>query len=158
MYQGQITIDSLRGEHIAIRGQMELVRGLTREWESLLTSAEPIKHGDEQYKTLTDKLASLRQAMGYLEDGLRNHHGHEAALMPPLVGDLLWKAIWLEHAEILKMMNEINSLVLKASLEAFLEKGTNTIQKIDDLRSFASAHSIREDGILLFLKKLPELK
>ena len=158
MYQGRVTIDSLISEHVAIRGHMEYLRGLTREWERLLTSKGPIKNGGEQDKALTDKLANLRQAMGYLEDGLRNHHSHEATIMPPLVGDLLWKAIWLEHSEMLKMTNEIKSLVLNASLEAFLDKGTYTMQKIEDLRSFASTHSIREDGILLFLKKLPELK
>lgn len=95
--------------------------------------------------------------MGYLEDGLKDHHAHEDQVMPPLVGNLLMKAIWIEHGEMLKMMDEINSLVINASLEVFLKKGTYIMQLINDARRLASAHSTREDGMLLFLKKLPEL-
>jgi hypothetical protein len=158
MYQSKVTIDSLIGEHIAIRGHMEMIRASTREWEQLLGSGERVLQDRAQLQILADKLASLRQAMSYLEDGLRNHHAHEAELMPSLIGNLLWKAISLEHDEMLKMMDEINSLILNPGLEVFLENGTRTMQKIDTLRGFASAHSIKEDGILLFLKKLPNLQ
>lgn len=158
MYNGQSTIDSLLGEHVAIRGQMQLLLALTREWEKLLESKESIFQNPEKLQALGEKFKSLKQALGYFEDGLKNHHQHEDQVMPPLVGNLLMKAIWLEHGETLKMSDRINSLVINNTLENFLKKGTYIMQLIDELAIFAGAHSSKEDGILLLLKKLPELK
>ncbi len=158
MYYSHVTIDSLIGEHVAIRGQMELIRGLTQDWGHLLDSKELVPQNQDQLQALMDKRSSLKQAMGYLEDGLKNHHAHEDEIMPPLAGSLLMKAIRIEHEEMLKMMDNINSLVINANLEVFLKKGADLIQLINDLRKFASIHSSREDGILFFLKRLPEGK
>jgi hypothetical protein len=158
VYYSQATVDSLIAEHIAVRGQMELVRGLTRDWEELLASKEPVRQSQDWLQTLTNKRSSLRQAMGYLEDGLKNHHAHEDEVMPALVGTLVMKAIRIEHGETVNMMDEINSLVINASLEVFLQKGADIMAMINEICRFASAHSTREDGILLFLKRLPELK
>jgi hemerythrin len=158
VFHRQVTIDSLIGEHIAIRGHLELIRGLNRDREKLLVSAKPTQQDYGRFKVLEDKLASLRQAMAHLEDGLKDHHHHEEDVMPPLVGELLMKAIQIEHSETLQTMGEIRSQVASTNPEDFLEKGTNLIQRIDELCSFATSHSLKEDGILLFLKKLPELK
>jgi hypothetical protein len=158
MYHSLVTIDSLIGEHVAIRGQMELVRGITQEWEELLTSRESLQQSPDRLQTLEEKRSGLKQAMGYLEDGLKNHHAHEDKVMPDLVGNLLMKAIRIEHVEMVKMMNEINSLVVNESLGVFLEKGNYIMQLINNMRNVASSHSTKEDGMLIFLKKLPELK
>jgi len=37
----------------------------------------------------------------------------------------------------------------------FLEKGKEVIQSINDLVTFCSFHSVREDGILYFLREAP---
>jgi hypothetical protein len=158
MFERMPTIEGLMNEHSAIRGQMELVRDLIREWDQLLNPQENTLKSAEKLSVVTAKRRSLVQAIGYLEDGLKNHHSHEERVMPPLVGDLLWKAIRLEHDEMLESVDVIDSLLVNTSIESFIDKGCQIVQSIDDLVRVISSHSIREDEILYFLKKLPELR
>jgi hypothetical protein len=158
MYYSQATVDNLLGEHAAIRGHLDLVIGLTREWKRFLRSYGPVSKSQKKLRDISEKRVSLIQAMGYLEDGLKNHHKHEDEVMPPLIGELLMRAIRIEHSEILEFFIKINSLLVNANLELFLEKGADVMNSIEELSSLASAHSSKEDGILFFLKKLPELK
>jgi hypothetical protein len=102
---------------------MELVRELTKEWDRLLDPQEGVLKSPDKLRAVSAKRRSLVQAMGYLEDGLKNHHLHEDNVMPPLVGDLLWQAIRLEHEEMLEYLDKIDSLLLNAGIEAFVEKG-----------------------------------
>lgn len=155
MYYNRATIDTLIGEHVAIRGQMALVMKLTQEWKGLLTTRESILQSQSRLQSVIEKRNSLIQAMGYLEDGLKNHHVHEEEVFPSLIGELLIKSIRIEHAEMLKMFDDIDPLVTGASIEVFLEKGHEAMQWIDKLSRLASGHSLKEDGILYFLKKLP---
>jgi hypothetical protein len=156
MYYSRATIDNLLGEHIAIRGHLELVVDLTRKWNTLLSSETSLETGTEKRQEVAEKRRGLIQAMGYFEDGLRTHHIHEDEVMPSLVGDLLMKAIRIEHLEMLKLFDKIDAVLINASLEVFLQKGSQVMQWIDDLSGLARAHSSREDGILHFLKRLPE--
>ncbi len=158
MYDRSPTIESLMNEHSAIRGHMELVHELIKEWDKLLDPEEAVLKSPDKMRTVTTKRRSLMQAMGYLEEGLKNHHLHEDNVMPPLVGDLLWRAIRLEHEEMLERLDKVDSLLLNAGIESFVEKGTEIMQSIAGLVRVISSHSVREDGMLYFLKKLPDLK
>lgn len=158
MYYSQATIDNLLGEHVAIRGHLDLVMCLTREWKELLNSQKSILKSRTRLKSVVEKRNALKQAMGYLVDGLKGHHIHEDEVMPSLIGELLMKAIRIEHDEMLQMFNDIDSVVVNTSIEDFLEKGAEAMQRIDDICNLASTHSSKEDGILLLLKKVPELR
>jgi hypothetical protein len=158
MYDRSPTIESLMNEHSAIRGHMELVHELIKEWDKLLESREAVLKSPDKMRTVTAKRRSLVQAMGYLEEGLKNHHQHEDNVMPPLVGDLLWRAIRLEHTEMLEQLDKIDSLLLNSGIESFVEKGEEIMQSIAGMVRVISSHSVREDGMLYFLRKLPDLK
>lgn len=158
MYERMPNIESLMNEHSAIRGQMELVRVLTQEWDKLLAPQENVLKSAEKLSTVAEKRRSLTQAVGYLEDGLKHHHSHEEAVMPPLSGDLIWKAIQLEHGEMLESLDRIDNLLLNSDIESFIEKGSEITHFIDNLVRMISSHSIREDAIFYFLRKLPELQ
>lgn len=158
MYDRQVTVEGLLAEHVAIRGQLKLVHDLTQEWDTIFTARKDILQIEERLKFVAVKRGSLEQALGYLEDGLKNHHLHEEQVLPGLVGNLLWKAIYAEHQETVERFEKINSGIINNSIEDFLREGIQTMQSIDDLWRFASLHSSREDGMLLFLKKALELK
>jgi hypothetical protein len=158
MYDRSPTVESLMNEHSAIRGHMELVQELIKEWDQLFDPQEGVLKNPDKLRAVGAKRRSLVQAMGYLEDGLKNHHLHEDNVMPPLVGDLLWQAIRLEHGEMLEYLDKIDGLLLNAGIEAFVEKGPQIMQSIGAMVRMISSHSVREDGILYFLKKLPDLK
>jgi hypothetical protein len=158
MYYSQATIDNLLEEHMAIRGHLNLVLSLTREWKAVLNLKEAILENPTRMQEVVEKRNGLRQAMGYLEDGLKNHHIHEDEVLPSLVGDLLMRAIRKEHNELLHRFNRIDEVLLNEKVETFFENGNETLQHIDDLCGHARAHSLREDGILYFLKRLPEFE
>jgi hypothetical protein len=58
----------------------------------------------------------------------------------------------------LDRFDRIDSVLQDDRIEVFLENGQDILQQIEDLAGFARTHSTREDGILCFLKELPDLK
>ncbi len=158
MYYSQASIDNLLEEHMAIRGHLNLVLSLIREWKALLNLKESILESPTRMQEVVEKKIGLRQAMGYLEDGLKNHHIHEDEVMPSLIGELLMRAIRKEHNELLHRFNQVDEVLLDEKVETFINKGAETLQHIDELCGQARAHSLREDGILYFLKRLPEFE
>jgi hypothetical protein len=155
MNEGQISIDSLLGEHAALRAHLNLVRGLTREWKLLLDQKISILQSPDKLEFITVKRANLRQAMGYLDDGLKQHHNHEDLVFAPLIGNPLMESIKLEHVEMLKLLENVNNSIINDNIERFLSKGLQIMQTIDEICDLSGSHSSREDGILHFLKKLP---
>lgn len=150
------TVESLMNEHEAIRGHMRQVRESVKGLESLLNRADALHHRPEFLDSVNQKKNDLKQAMGYMEDGLKNHHLHEEAVMPQLVGELIMKAIRLEHTEQYKKFDRLNPLLMSSDLQQFLEKAAYIKEEVEDICQSASLHSIREDGILYFLREVPE--
>ena len=148
-----VTVESLMNEHEAIRGHNRQVRESVKNLDSLLTQYELLDGKPEYLSAIDEKRAGLKIAMGYLEDGLRTHHEHEEQVMPPLVGKLIMQAIRKEHAEMLAQFAKINPL-LNNDTQSFL-KNAAYIKKtvVEDICESSSVHSLREDGILYFLKK-----
>jgi hypothetical protein len=147
------TVESLMNEHEAIRGHDRQVRELVKNLDSFLSQSEIHDGRPEYLAAAEEKRISLKQAMGYLEDGLKNHHEHEEQVMPPLVGELIMQAIRQEHDEMLKQFEKIHSLLVDNDIRDFLKKAAYIQKTIEDICQSASIHSIREDGILYFLKK-----
>ena len=153
----QSTINSLLGEHKAIRGHLNMVLEITSAWKAKLASRKTARISQDEQSEFSDKQAGLRQAMADLEDGLKNHHAHEDEVMPLLVGDLIMKAIRMEHNEMLERFSRIDQVLLD-NLDVVLEKGRDTLEQIEELVHFVRTHSTREDGILHLLEELPGLE
>lgn len=158
MYYSQSAINSLMDEHKAIRGQMNMLIEIMEHWKTRLASWDISQMDDVARQTVSNNLDGLRMAVRDLDDGLKNHHNHEDEVMPPLVGDLIMKAVRMEHDEMLRRFGVINSVLLDEKIETFIQNGLETLQHIEDLAAYARTHSLREDGILHFLKQLPDLR
>jgi hypothetical protein len=158
MNESQVTIDTLLGEHAAIRAHLNIVRGLTRDWKSLLDRRDSILKSPDELRAIDEKRSNLRQAMAYLDDGLKKHHAHEDAVFPLLIGDLLLEAIKLEHNEILKMLEQVNYRIIIDNIADFIKEGPDLMRMIDEVCVLSGSHASREDGILYFLKRLPSPK
>ncbi len=150
------TVQSLLNEHEAIRGHMQQVRGSVKDLESILNQEAKRRNHSEYLAVVTGKQQALKQTWGYLEDGLRMHHAHEDNVMPPLVGDLIMQGIRLEHDEQLRQFNKINPALQDSDVQQFLDKILYIKKTVEDICQSASLHSIREDGILHFLREAPE--
>ena len=59
--------------------------------------------------------------MGYLDDGLKQHHTNEGMIFPSLLGSLLWEALKMEHTETLNLLESINDLVINDNIEKFIK-------------------------------------
>jgi hypothetical protein len=155
MNESLITIDTLLGEHAAIRAHLNILSGLTRDWKNWLEQSDPIFQSPDKLRATDEKRSNLRQAMAYLDDGLKKHHGHEDSIFPRLIGEILLEAIKLEHIEVLKLLEKANYRIINDNGEDFLREGHEVMRVIDEVCDLAAAHALREDGILYFLKKLP---
>lgn len=155
MNESQVTIDTLLGEHAAIRAHLNIVRGLTRDWKSLLDRRDSILTSPDELREIDEKRSNLRQAMAYLDDGLKKHHAHEHSIFPLLIGTMLLEAIKMEHTEILALLEKVNYRIINDNIADFVTEGPELMRMIDEVCSLSASHASREDGILHFLKKLP---
>ena len=147
------TVESLMNEHEGIRGHTRQVLKSLQDLDTLLTTPAVHSRRPEYLDAVDEKRSNLRQAMGYMEDGLKFHHLHEEEVMPALIGDLLMKAIRSEHEEQYVQFTRLNPLLLENDPQRFLDNVTHIKGKIKEICRDASIHSTREDGILYFLKK-----
>jgi DNA-binding transcriptional regulator YhcF (GntR family) len=80
-----------------------------------------------------------------------------------LFGELLMRALLLEHQGIKKQIDEAKSLVAKTKLEGLsqkelLSKKSQIQQKVENILQLVEEHAVREETILKMLKKALEAK
>jgi hypothetical protein len=145
-----IIIENLMNEHEAISGHMRSVCSLLDAWEDETSSAnlQP-----EQVRSLSQKGINLKQTMGYLDDGLKQHHGHEEEAMPALAGEPVMEALKIEHQEITKQMREINFILRDVQPAALVAHYDYLKLIINNLCNLVSLHTSVENTLLVLLKK-----
>lgn len=145
-----IIIDSLINEHTAIAGHMRSVCSLLDVWDEDI-SARALLTGQEQ--SLSQKGVNLKQTMGYLDEGLKQHHKHEEEVIPAIAGELVLEALKIEHREIMKQLGEIN-FVLRDIQPKVLAANFDYLKLIiNNLCNLVSLHSSVENTLLNLLKK-----
>lgn len=147
-----IIIDRLIQEHAAIKGHMKSAsesaedwRGM--EWDNLIN----LTH--EQLQTLNNKRFNLKQMIGDLHEGMKNHGEYEEKILPGLIGEPLMKSIVIEHQEIQKQMREINFVLDKSTPQEFLSNRAYLMHIISYLSQLISEHELKEDTILQLFRK-----
>lgn len=151
-------------EHHNIRGHVKLVGDSVSDLEALfaLQKARP----DwilSSVEALAEKKNKLQQTISSLDEGLRNHFGFEEKLFPPLLGELLMKALILEHRGVKKQIDEAKSLVTNMKLEGLTQKEllsqkSRIQQKVEGILQLVEEHAAREETILKMLKRALEDK
>jgi len=151
-------------EHQAIRQYVKLAGDSVSDWEAL-SSLERARADwiPGRLEILSEKQKRLQQTMSALEEGLKNHFAFEEKALPPLLGELLARALILEHQEIKKEIDKAKSITAEAKLEGLsrdelLSKESNIQQMVDSICQLVEEHATREETILAMMQRALEEK
>jgi len=141
-------------EHHSITESLKLVGDSVAEGEvlrSLRGAGSDWVPG--QPEVLGKKLEKLQQTLSHLEEGLRNHFAFEENNLPPLCGDLLMKAILIDHRKIKKKLGEAKSIVFDAKPDSLSEEelvslGSRIKEAVDNVLNAVEGHARKEQVIL----------
>lgn len=147
-----IMIENLIHDHEAIREHLKQVAKLADDWEQLeqedLDPTDPAITEDLSFKHI-----NLKQTMGYLEDGIRQHQNYEDEILPSLVGEQVMDALKIEHSEIQKQLKEIKFILLNINPNGLLANMDYLKLIISNLCDLLNHHDEVENLILNLLKK-----
>jgi hypothetical protein len=155
-------IDRVIREHQAIRRSIRLSGEAVNDVEALFTiQATQSGWSQSSIADLGGKLSQLLQAVSFMEDGLRNHFAFEEESLPPLLGDLLMKALLREHREVSQQLQDVKGMLSGSRLEGMdqrdlLAKRAVIQQDITDLGQAIEEHAQHEEVILNMLKRTLE--
>jgi hypothetical protein len=147
-------IAGLLDQHRTVRDQAGRVQGSLADHEALdsLEKAR-LDWTPGQFGSLSEKRDRLRDELGELEDGLRKHFRFEEETLPPLLGELLVRALALQHREIGREIAEARSIVAEAKLEGLeredlLIQESRVQQRIGVVLRLVEEHAAKEELIL----------
>jgi hypothetical protein len=155
-------IERVIEEHKKIGGHMKLLGESLNDAEAL---AELEKAFTEwipgRPEAISEKQGRLVRAVSFLGEGLENHFSFEERALPPLLGDLLMRALMLEHREILKEIEEAKSLLGDPQAEGLSREGqlveeSRIQQRIGVMSRRVEDHAEREELILEMVRKALE--
>ena len=157
-------VDRAIEEHHTIKGHMKLVGDSVSDLEALFS----LQNMSPEWKlstpeALPEKQKKLQRTIGALDEGVKNHFAFEERLFPPLFGEVLMRALKLEHREIRKQLSEAKSLVFDTKLEGLnqkelLSKKSQIQQKVEDVLQVIEEHALKEETLLKMVKKALEEK
>jgi hemerythrin len=149
-------------EHHGIRGNMKLAGESVNDLEAIfsLQKAEA-SWSLASTDMLSEKQNKMQQTLSLLEEGLKNHFAFEEKTLPPLLGELLMRALILDHTEIAREIGKVKSIAVDTQLDEFsreelLSQKSRIWQAIDRLYQTVEEHATREEVILKMVKKAVE--
>ena len=112
---------------------------------------------------LAETQKKLQRVMSFLDDGLKKHFAYEEEVLPPLLGELLMRALILEHRETMKEINEGKSIAAQTGLEGLsreelLSKESQIQETINSMGRLVEEHLAKEERILEMLQRALEDK
>lgn len=151
-------------EHHAIRQHVRLVGDSVNDMEALF-NLQKAHSGWAQSSvgTVAEKQRQLGQLIVSLEEGLKNHFFYEEKYLPPILGEILMKALLLEHHDINKDIERAKAAVADTKLEGLpqnelLAKKTELQQMISNICQTVEHHASDEELILKMVKRALEAK
>lgn len=147
-------IKRIMEEHLSIKSHVKLVGDSVGDYEALAKlSGESVDWIPGRSGDLEGKQDRLKQTLGYLDEGLKNHFALEEELLPPLLGDLLMRALTVEHQKINKEIDRAKSLVHGIELQGLgrdemLSKQAKVRQVIGNIGKLLESHSAKEEVLL----------
>jgi len=147
-------ISRIINEHQTIRGHVKLVGDSVSD-EEAMERLERVRadFSPGQAPLLSEKHDRLRQTMAYLDEGLRNHFAFEEKFLPPLLGELIMRALVLEHSKIASSIDNVKAIVAVAKLEGLgreelIARESRMQQAIYEMCHLVEEHAAREETVL----------
>ena len=148
-------INKVITEHQKIKGHLKLIGDSMSDEEALI--ALKSVHS-ELTPNMKDKLTQLEQVMGSLKEGIMNHFNLEAAVLPPILGNVLMQALLNEHEAILEQIDQANRAIFNAQQSNLTRKQilkeTEFKQVINYLSQIIEEHAVKEELMLEMVKKV----
>lgn len=115
-------LECVVGEHERIRGHLKLVGDSLSDREAVQTVEKSrINLLENISQPLSVRLEAVLKALATLAEGLKNHYAFEEAELPPILGEVLTRAMEIEHKELLEEIESAKSVLLRTKLEGLTE-------------------------------------
>jgi len=152
-------INKVIEEHRAIKRHVKLAGDSVSDIEALFDLRKAhAAWSQSSLETLSEKLRQLQQAISFLDEGLRNHFSFEEKALPPLLGELLTRALVLQHREIRAEMDKAKKMVTDSKLEGLsqeelLSQRSQMQQRISHICQVVEEHAASEETILKMMRE-----
>ena len=149
-------------EHRSIREHVKLAGDTVNDMEALLTLQDANAGWTQSSMgALSEKQDRVRQAISFLDEGLKNHFAFEEDTLTPLFGDLLMKAVLQEHHEISRKIESAKTILTSLKFEELeqrelLFKKSQMREMVSGIRQVVEEHAQHEQTILDMMKKALE--
>ncbi len=157
-------IKTVIDQHKAIREHISRVGDSVTDREALATLEKARTDWTPgRFEALSEKRSGLQQAMSFLDDGLKKHFAFEEKALPRLLGDLLMRALELQHREIRREIDEAKSMVTDNQMEGLsreelLARESRIQQRIGVILQLVEEHTSKEELVLEMIQKALEEK
>lgn len=152
------TIHKIIEAHHRIRENVMATGGLVSDFEALF-SLQRAQSGwaVSSVEELAKVQERLQESIRILERGLGGHFSIEEKALPPLFGEMLMKALLLEHREIRQALDDVKSLLAETSLDKLnradlLARKSQIHGKTSNITQLIEAHASKEEVILKMLE------
>jgi hypothetical protein len=147
------TINIVIHEHEVIYASVNSVRNSNEDLARTFDEAQKSGWIQHNIFLLSDKLQLIKDKLTDLEAGFRLHYQLDEDALPSVVGDLMLRAIKIDHKEMLRQFDEIHILLTGMSAPKIKESGTIVVKKVDTLCQTIETHIRREASMLQLLSK-----
>ena len=152
-------INRIIDEHQSIRGHLKLVGDSVSDQEAL-TTLKSVRSDLAPHQTamMSEKLKKLQLTVSFLKEGIRNHFTLETKVLPPILGKVLMQALLREHQEIIKRIDETQSMIAdtrpeKLSHDGLSSKEADLAQMTNSLCRLIEEHAEKEELMLEMAKQ-----
>src|ERR1035437_714132 len=103
-------INDVMHEHEAIDASIKSLRNSNHDLADAFDLSQKSDWTPDNVNLLLDKLSNLKDRLSDLADGFKIHFKLDEATFLPMMGDLMLRAIRIEHLYMLKELDEIRQL------------------------------------------------
>jgi hypothetical protein len=154
-----VTISTVISEHHTTREHTRLAGDSISDEEAITTLKAtsrdwiPGRRGGPEKRQM-----KLLQRLNFVEEGLKNHFATEETVLAMLLGELLTRAIILDHRNIVEKIHKARSIVADMVLqglsrEELLTKESQILQLIDHICHLIEDHATKEDIVLDMMER-----
>jgi virulence-associated protein VapD len=140
-------------EHEVIHASIKAVRNNNTNFSKTLSEAQKSGWPKNSIQTLLQDLQRLNERLTDLEDGFKIHYQLDEVALLHIVGDLMIRAIQINHKEMLRQFDEIRQTITNTSVQQIQETSYIIVNKVEILCQLVETHIQTEAGMLQMLSK-----